>query len=160
MEAWLHGLVSPKGLGLLAGVALNTAIIYCFLIVLLRLLGRRTLAQLSSMDLIVVILLGSAVETSMVRANTMLRCGFVAASVLLFLNWSLTRVMRRSRRLRHLIGGGPVLLVHDGRFMLDAIRRAGFTLADVRAAMRGREVVDVEEIRFAVLEVDGRINVV
>jgi uncharacterized membrane protein YcaP (DUF421 family) len=142
------------------GIVLNTLAIYFFLIILLRLIGRRTLAQLSALDLVVIVLLGSAVETSMVRASTSIRAGFISASVLLVANAILSLAMRRWKRFRHILGGGPILLVHNGEFVPEHMRRAGLTMSDVRAALRAREVAHVEDVRFAVLETDGRINVV
>jgi uncharacterized membrane protein YcaP (DUF421 family) len=144
----------------IAGVALSTLAIYVFLILMIRLVGRRMMAQLSAIDFVVIILLGSAVETAMVGASTSLVAGLVAASVLLVSNRLLTMVMVRSKRLRHLVTGGPVLLVHGGRILQTRVRRLGFTEADVLEALRERGVHDLADVSFAVLETDGRINVV
>src|SRR6202790_5475806 len=108
-------------------VALSTLAIYLFLVVVIRLVGRRMLAQLSAIDFIVIILLGSAVETAMVGASTSLAAGLVAASVLLVSNRLLSMVMVRSKRLRHLVAGGPILLVHGGTILRGRLRRLGFT---------------------------------
>ena len=143
-----------------AGVALSTLAIYLFLILMIRLVGRRMMAQLSAIDFIVMILLGSAVETAMVGASTSLAAGLAAASVLLVSNRLLTIVLVRSKRLRHLVAGGPVLLVHGGRFLHARMRRLGFTEADVLEALRERGVHDLTDVMSAVLEADGRINVV
>lgn len=145
---------------LITGVALSTLAIYVFLILMIRLVGRRMLAQLSAIDFVVIILLGSAVETAMVGASTSLVAGLVAASVLLVSNRILTIVMVRSKRLRHLVVGGPVLLVHGGQILRGRLRRLGFTEANVLEALRERGVEDLTEVSFAVLETDGRINVV
>src|SRR5579862_4144605 len=102
---------------LLLGVAFNTASIYAFLIVAIRLFGRRQLGQLTSLDLLILVLLGSAVETSMVRASTTLEAGLVSATILLVFNRLLTLLMLRSRRFSHLVGSGPLLLIHDGMFV-------------------------------------------
>lgn len=144
----------------LVGVVLSTSAIYVFLILMIRLVGRRMLAQLSALDFIVMILLGSAVETAMVGASTSLLAGLVAASVLLVSNRLLTIVMLRSKRLRHFVVGGPVLLVHNGALLRPRMRRLGFTEADVLEALRERGIQDLTDINSAVLEADGRINVV
>lgn len=145
---------------LLVEVAISTFVIYAFLILAIRLIGRRSLAQLSALDLIVVILLGSAVETAMVQANTSIKAGLVSATVLLVVNRVVTLGMMKSKKLRHLVGGGPVLIVEHGRFVEERMWRVGLTEADVRAALRAREIGSIEEVRYAVLETDGRINVV
>lgn len=145
---------------LLWTVAWSTLAIYLFLILMIRLIGRRMLAQLSAIDLIVVILLGSAVETAMVHASTSFKAGLVSAGVLLVANKLLTLAMLRSSRWRHLIGGGPQLLILNGEMQHARMDRLGFTEEAVMAALREREVDDVAKVRFAIFEPDGRVNVV
>ena len=141
-------------------VLLHTVVIYTFLILMLRFVNRRQLGQLTVIDLVIIILLGSAVETAMVNGNTTLQAGIVCASTLLLLNKLLSALLFRSKRLRHLVVNGPLLLVHDGQFVEEHLRRAGLTRADVMEALREREEADVSNIRFAVMEMDGTINVV
>lgn len=150
-------LPSPLELG---RVALHTACVYFFLIAGLRLMGRRQLGQLTAVDLIILLLLGSAVETAMVAGNTTLPAGLVSAGTLLLVNRTLTWVLCRSRRLRHLVQGGPTLLVHNGHIVEEHLRRTGLTPADLLEALREREYDDVSQVRFAVMETDGQINVV
>ncbi len=144
----------------LAIVAGSTALVYVFLIMLLRVFGRRQLAQLSMIDLIVVLILGSAVETAMIHGNLTLPAGLVSATTLLVLNKALTLVFLRSSRLSHLVGGGPVLLVNDGKLVADHLRRVGMSGTDVAEAIRGRGYDDLRQVRFAVLETDGEVTVV
>jgi uncharacterized membrane protein YcaP (DUF421 family) len=141
-------------------IAWHTLIVYVFLIVVIRTIGRRTLSQLSAIDLMVLLLLGSAVETSMVTASTALKGGFVAATVLLVANYLVTRLMLKSKRFRHLVNGGPILLVHDGAVVQENLWRVGFTVSDIKEAMREREIGALSDVRFGVLEPDGRINFV
>ncbi len=141
-------------------VALHTAAIYLFLIFMLRAFNRRQLGQLTVIDLVIIILLGSAVETAMVNANTTLVAGLISAGTLLILNRLFGLLFFRSKRLRHIVTCGPVLLVHDGQFVDERLKRAGLTRADVMEALREHEQADIANIRFAVLETDGSINVV
>ncbi len=141
-------------------VAASTAAIYLFLITLLRLAGRRQLAQLSALDLVVVLLLGSAVETAMIHGDTSLLAGLVSASTLLVLNRLLTLAFLRSERLSQLVNGGPILLVHEGRVLESHLARAGLTTPDLDAALRGRGYDGPAGVEDAVLETDGTISVV
>ncbi|HVT11287.1 MAG TPA: YetF domain-containing protein [Fimbriimonadaceae bacterium] len=141
-------------------VAVNSAAIYLFLIFAVRLAGRRQLGQLTPLDLLVLILLGSAVETAMVRANTSLTAGLVSGTTLLLVNRLLTWVMLKSERFRHLVGSGPLLLVHDGKFVDENLKRLGMSKQDVIEAIRERECASIKELRYAVFEPDGEINVV
>jgi uncharacterized membrane protein YcaP (DUF421 family) len=141
-------------------VAGTTAVIYLFVITLLRVLGRRQLAQLSALDLIVVLLLGSAVETAMIHGDLSLAAGLVSAGTLLVVNRLLTLAFLRSPRLSQLVNGGPILLVHRGQVIEGHLRRVGLTHPDLDAALRGRGFAGPAEVREAVLETDGTISVV
>lgn len=145
---------------LLAQVALQTLAIYLFLVVLLRLIGRRLLSELSVIDLLLVVMLGSAVETSMVVASTNLEVGIVAACVLLLANKALTSLHRKYRWFRILMGGQPVLVVHDGEIIESHLRRLGLNRDEVMEALREREQGNLANIKFAVFEPDGEINVI
>jgi uncharacterized membrane protein YcaP (DUF421 family) len=158
--ATVHAATSSTSVPVLLIVAGTTATIYLFLIVALRLLGRRQLAQLSALDLIVVLLLGSAVETAMIHGDLSLPAGLIAAGTLLAMNRLLTLVFLRSSRLSQLVNGGPILLVHDGEVVESHCRRVGLTRPDLDAALRGRGYADAAEVREAVLETDGTISVV
>ena len=158
--ATVHAATSSTSVPVLLIVAGTTATIYLFLIVALRLLGRRQLAQLSALDLIVVLLLGSAVETAMIHGDLSLPAGLIAAGTLLAVNRLLTLVFLRSPRLSQLVNGGPILLVHDGEVVESHCRRVGLTRPDLDAALRGRGYEDAAEVREAVLETDGTISVV
>src|SRR5690348_18122795 len=107
----------------LSTVAMHTLIIYLFLALTLRFISLRQLGQLTVIDLVIIILLGSAVETAMVAADTSLPAGLVSASVLLFTNRLLTWTFCRSKRLRHMAGSSAILLVHDGQFVEEHLRR-------------------------------------
>lgn len=141
-------------------VVWHTAVIYAFLIVCLSRFGRRQAAQITSVELVVIMILGSAVETAMVAGNTTLPAGLVSATVLLVANRLLTSLVRRSKRLRHLVLGGPVILVHDGSVVAAGLHRVGFTEADVLAAIRERGYDSFADVRLAVAEIDGSIGVV
>jgi uncharacterized membrane protein YcaP (DUF421 family) len=144
----------------LATVAGTTTAVYVFLIVLLRLFGRRELEQLTVIDLIVVLILGSAVETAMIHGNLTLPAGLTSAGTLLVDNKILTLVFLRSARFRHLVGGGPILIVDDGHVVAGHLRRAAMTADDVAQAIRGKGYDDLAEVKFAVLETNGEVTVV
>ena len=149
----------PSGIRSIAIVAGSTATIYLFLIVLLRLFGRRQIGQLTVIDLVVVLTLGSAVETSLIHGDVSLPAGLASAATLLLFNRVLTFVFLHSERLRHLVGGGPVLLVHKGSPVEEHLRRAGMTGADLEEALRARGYSSPGECEEAILETDGSVSV-
>ena len=141
-------------------VAWHTLAIYLFLIVAFRIVGRRQLGQLNVIDLVILVVMGSAVETAMVAGDTSLPAGLVSAATLLLANRAIAAVLSRSRRWRRLVSGDPVLLVKEGQFIEEHLRRAGLTHDDVLEALREREECDVSHVKFAVIETNGAITVI
>src|SRR5437016_2642775 len=100
----IDGMTSPPYI-----IFLQTTAIYFFLIAMLRVVGLRQLSQLTSIDLLIIVLLGSAVETSMISGDVSLPAGLISAGSLLLVNYLLTQASRRSKWVRYLICGRPML---------------------------------------------------
>jgi uncharacterized membrane protein YcaP (DUF421 family) len=149
----------PSGTGALL-IAAKTALIYLFLVAGLRLLGKRELGQMSLYDFVMIVVLGNAVQNAMLGNDTTLGGGLVAAGVLLILNRAVNEAVARSKRAEHLLVGEPVLLLHDGTVLPEAMRRQGITLEQLEAALREHGMESPTEAALAVLEVDGTISVV
>ncbi|MBV8980769.1 MAG: DUF421 domain-containing protein [Acidimicrobiia bacterium] len=146
-------------MGLLVVVA-HTSAIFAFLGIAIRLIARRSLAQLDVVDLVVILLLGSAVETAMVAGDVSLGAGIASVSTLIVLDGALSQSAVRSRRLSQMLGGKPILLVHDGRLLSAHLRRAGLTRDDLDEALRERGEKSIGGLRQVVLEADGTVHVV
>jgi uncharacterized membrane protein YcaP (DUF421 family) len=141
-------------------VVVRTAIVYLFLVVVMRISGKREVGQMSILELIVILIISDAVQNSMVGENTTIWGGLVAVLTLLGLDAALKTVTHRSRRVRHVIEGEPRLLVRDGRLLMKALDEEGVEAEEVRAAVRSHGLGRIEDVRIAVLEVDGSISVV
>ena len=144
----------------LGPVVLHTVILYIFLILGLRLLGRRQRSELTTTELVIVAMLGSAVETSLVAGNKTLAAGLVSAGTLFAANHCMAQLVHRSKRLRRWLIGQPIPLVYRGQFVAARIREAGLTEDDVSEGIRQRGYEDVNRIELAMLEMDGSISVV
>ncbi len=149
----------PSGHGVLI-IAGKTAVIYLFLVLGLRLFGKRELGQLSLYDLVLVIILGNAVQNAMINNDNTLGGGIVAAVVLLSLNWGLNRVITHSRRAERILVGEPVLIVHDGQPLKQRMAREGIGQDQLDAALREHGLDDVSQVHIAILESDGSISVI
>ncbi len=157
---WLAQVFShPDLLGALV-IAGKTAIIYVFLIVGLRLLGKRELGQMSVYDLILIVVIANAVQNAMIGQDNSLGGGLVAALALLILNRVFTWLMVQNDAIRRWMTGDPVLIVRDGHLIKDAMRREGITSEHVMAAMREHGIGDLKAVQMAVLEADGSISIV
>jgi uncharacterized membrane protein YcaP (DUF421 family) len=140
-------------------VGWHTVAVVLFLLVGLRTVGRRALSQLQVADLIVILLLGSAVETAMVAGQTSLASGFASAAALLALNRLLNVVLSRHRRLREMVCGLPILLVHDGNPLPAHLEQAGLSQSDLDQAIRERGQWSLADVREVILEPNGAIHV-
>jgi len=141
-------------------VVLRVALIYLFLVVVLRLSGKREVGQMSILELIVVLLISDAVQNSMVGDNTTLWAGPLAVLTLLGLDYGLNYLIRRSRSLRKAIEGEPRLLVRDGRLRRKALQEEKLDVEEVETAVRAHGLARIDEVRLAILETDGSISVI
>jgi uncharacterized membrane protein YcaP (DUF421 family) len=141
-------------------VVLRTAIVYLFLVAVLRVSGKRQVGQMSVLELVVILVISDAVQNSMVGDNLTLWGGLVAVVTLVTLDLALKTMARRSKPLRTAIEGEPRLLARDGRMLERAIAAEGLEVDEVRAAIRSHGLAGVDDVRFAVLETDGSISVI
>jgi len=144
----------------LGAVVVRTIVVYVALLVGLRLAGKRELGQLTSFDLVVILLVSNAVQNAMVGPDTSLVGGLVAAATLLLVNQLVGRLDLQWPWLHRQLVGQPSLLVNRGRFVDDHLRREGLTRDEVFEALREHGVTSLDQVQMAVLEVDGTISVV
>jgi uncharacterized membrane protein YcaP (DUF421 family) len=144
----------------LAEVVLRTLVVYLALLGGLRLAGKRELGQMTTFDLVVVLIIANAVQNAMVGANVSLTGGLVAAATLLVTNSAVDRMSRRFGWLREQLRGTPTLLVNEGVLIAEHLQRERVDVDEVMQALREHGVDDIRAVKMAVLEIDGTISVV
>jgi uncharacterized membrane protein YcaP (DUF421 family) len=144
----------------LPDVALRTAIVYIFLVVAIRISGKREVGQMSVLELVVILIMSDAVQNSMVGENVSIWGGLVAVTILLTLDFALRSVSLRWPRVRKAIQGEPRLLVRDGKILDGALREEDISQDEVEAAVRAHGIERVDQVALAVLETDGSISVI
>ncbi len=137
---------------------LRAAVVYLFLLVLLRLTGKRQVGQMAPFDLVLLLVLSNAVQNSMNGGDNSITGGLILATTLVGLNWLVGWATFRSKRLELLIEGQPIVLVHNGHVNQRGMASAQITHHELEAAMRGSGCVCLQDVRFAVLENDGNIS--
>ncbi len=160
MSDWLAHVFDHPTLAGCGIIALKCLFIYFFLIIGLRLLGKRELGQMNIYDLILIIVLGNAVQNAMMNGDNSLVGGLVAATVLLVVNRLFGYVMHRSSRIEKSMVGQPVLLLNQGKPVESRMRREGISYEQLMQALREHGLVRPEDAKIAVLEIDGSISVV
>jgi uncharacterized membrane protein YcaP (DUF421 family) len=134
-------------------------VVYVFLLVLLRVTGRRQVGQLAPFDLVLLLVLSNAVQNSMNGGDNSLVGGLISATTLVLLNWIVGSLTYRSKRLEALIEGRPQLLIHNGQLFEDVLRSAKLTHHELNAALRRGGCACVDDVHSAVLENNGSISV-
>jgi uncharacterized membrane protein YcaP (DUF421 family) len=141
-------------------VAVRTAIVYAFLVLAFRLVGKREVGQLSILDLVVLLLIADALQNAMVGENVSILGGLIAAMTLILLDRVLKAFTDRSPRLRRTLEGEPTLLVRDGTIMRRALEREGISIDELESAVRQHGLERIEDVRLAILETEGTISIV
>jgi uncharacterized membrane protein YcaP (DUF421 family) len=134
--------------------------VYLAILFGLRLFGKRELGQMSTGDLVMILLIANAVQNAMVGPDVSLQGGLTAALVLLAMNFLVVRVFSLTPVGERLLEGGPTLLVKDGALVPHGLRHEGLAPEEVETAIREHGIADVRGVRAAYLEPDGTISVI
>jgi uncharacterized membrane protein YcaP (DUF421 family) len=141
-------------------IVVRTFVVYSLLLIGLRLIGKRELGQMTTFDLVLLLLIANALQNAMVGSDTSLIGGLLAAALLLVLDAILARLRLRSQRLRRLLEGSPTILISHGEILEANLRREGVDLEELQTALREHGVNDAAKVEMAVLETDGTISVI
>ncbi len=146
--------------GLLAAVAVRTAVVLGLLVVALRWTGKRQAGEMKSHDLVTVLVAANAVQNAMTRGDGRLGVALVSAGTLILLGWLWATALGRRPGWQRPLVGIPTIIVEDGQVRRRELRREGVSPDQLRAAVRDRGLADLADVRLAVLEVDGTISVI
>jgi uncharacterized membrane protein YcaP (DUF421 family) len=142
------------------GIAARSLAVYLFLIVAIRVFGKKELAQLSVIDLVFILLISNSVQNAMVGPDTSLAGGIIAAAALFAANFTLKKILYRNRFLSNLVQGEAILLIYKGKVNHAHCREAEITVEELTAAIREHGASSIADVDLAMLEVDGNISVV
>jgi len=160
MATWLKQVFDhPDATGSLI-IAAKTLLVYLFLIVGLRLLGKRELGQMNIFDLVLIIVLGNSVQNAMMNNDNSLVGGLIAGTVLLIVNRVFNTVLQRSKRAERVMVGQPMLILNGGIPIESRMQREGVTHDQLMTALREHGLTRLDQAKMCVLEVDGSISVV
>lgn len=157
LSAFLRDLFIPGTT--LAEKIIRPVAVYVFLVLILRVGGRRELAQMNAFDLVVLLTLSNAVQNAIIGDDNSLLGGFVGAATLVLVNLVMIRFLYRHPKLERQLEGGPVSLVKDGRVLRQNLERELITEDELLAAIRRQGVDRVEACTEVILETSGTISV-
>jgi uncharacterized membrane protein YcaP (DUF421 family) len=138
---------------------LRSIAVYLFLVLALRLAGKRELAQLNSLDLVVLLLLSNTVQNAIIGADNSLVGGLLGATVLLTANYAIVRLGFQHPAVARTLEGTPTVLVQKGSTLDGNLRRYLITREELMAAVRRQGARNLEDIDVVVLEANGALTV-
>ncbi len=141
-------------------ITLRSLAVYAFILVAIRLSGKKELSQLNTTDVVLILLISNAVQNAMVGTDSSLLGGLCAAAVLFTLNFILKKLMFKNKALRDLILQKPEILIHDGKLDFDRLSRLDISNEELQEAMREHGVDHYKEVKLAILEADGNISII
>lgn len=140
---------------------IKAVIVYVVLLVLFRMAGKRTLAEVTPFDLVLLLIISEATQQALVDTDNSMTHAFLLVGTLIGLNILLSTVKVRSKRTEHVLDSAPLLIVENGKAIESHMNKERIDVDDVLDAAREMHgIASLEEIRYAVLERNGKISIV
>ncbi len=140
-------------------LVVRSLVVYAFLIVLLRLTGKRQIGQLSPFDLVLLLILSNAVQNSMNAGDNSLVGGLISAITLVAINYLVGLITFKSKKLEAIIEGRPQVLIHQGKLFEDVMNEAKLTRHELDSTLRQSGYFEIKDIKLAILENNGSVTV-
>lgn len=141
-------------------IIIRSASVYLFMLIALRIFGKKELSQLNTADVILILLISNSVQNAMVGSDTSLWGGLAAAAVLFIINFSLKKLMYKFPKFSDFMQEKPEILIHNGTLDFKSLSKLNITSDELREAMREHGVEDFSEVKLAMLEIDGNISII
>jgi len=141
-------------------IILRSVAVYFFMVVALRVFGKKELSQLNTADIILILLISNSVQNAMVGSDTSLWGGLVAAGALFLMNFILKKLMFRYKGLNNLLQQKPEILIHNGKLEFETLGKLGITSEELTEAMHEHGVEFFKDVKLAMLEIDGNISII
>ncbi len=139
---------------------LRPIVVYAFLVVSLRLAGKRELAQLNPFDLVVLLTLSNTVQNAIIGDDNSVTGGILGAATLLTVNYVVVRFLYGHQKLEHLVEGDPDVLIENGRIRKERLKQELITREELEAAAHRQGFASLDEVERAVLEPGGTVSLI
>jgi uncharacterized membrane protein YcaP (DUF421 family) len=153
MSPFWHDLLVP-GIPVIEKI-IRPVLVYVFLVVGLRLAGKRELAQLNPFDLVVLLTLSNTVQNAIIGDDNSVLGGVIGATTLLIINYVVVALMYRNRKLGMLIEGGPDMLIQKGKVDLHRLEKEKITVEELEAAARKQGFASLKDVDQSILYPGG-----
>jgi uncharacterized membrane protein YcaP (DUF421 family) len=141
-------------------IILRSTAVYFFMVIALRLFGKKELSQLNTADVILILLISNSVQNAMVGNNTSLYGGLAAATVLFTINFILKKLMYKFKKFGDFMQEKPEILIHNGNLDFKALSKLNISSDELKEAMREHGIEYFKDVKLAMLEIDGNISII
>ena len=141
-------------------IILRSSAVYFFMVVALRIFGKKELSQLNTADVILILLISNSVQNAMVGNDTSLLGGLAAALVLFSINFILKKLMYKFPKFSDFMQEKPEILIHDGTLDFKTLSKLNITSDELKEAMREHGIEYFKDVKLAMLEIDGNISII
>ncbi|MFV8346220.1 DUF421 domain-containing protein [Flavobacterium sp. ZB4P13] len=141
-------------------IIIRSAAVYFFMVIALRLFGKKELSQLNTADVILILLISNSVQNAMVGNNTSLYGGIAAATVLFTINFILKKLMYKYKKFGDFMQEKPEILIHNGNLDFKALSKLNISSDELKEAMREHGIEYFKDVKLAMLEIDGNISII
>jgi uncharacterized membrane protein YcaP (DUF421 family) len=139
---------------------LRIAFIYFFLMLAIRLMGKRELSEMSAFELVTLLLIPEIFATALSREDYSMTHAVIGAATLFTLVFITSLATFRFKRVEEIVEGKPTVLVHNGRFIERHLKRERLTPDEIFTEMHKSGIEQLEQVRWAILEMDGKIAII
>lgn len=139
-------------------LVIRATVVFFFVYLVTRVVGRRELSTLEPFDLILLIVVGDLVQQGITQTDTSVTGSLIVVATIGTLTVVVSWVSFRFKRLRLVLEGEPIVLVQDGEVLTGNVHRERLTTEELQAEARLQQIASLEEVRWAILETDGRIS--
>jgi uncharacterized membrane protein YcaP (DUF421 family) len=139
-------------------LVIRAAVIFVFVFVVTRVVGRRQLSQLEPFDLILLVVIGDLIQQGVTQSDNSVTGTLIVISTIALLSVAVSWLAFHSSPLRRITEGEPIVIVQEGRPVERNMRRERLTMADLQEVARSQQIARIEDIAWAILEDDGRIS--
>jgi uncharacterized membrane protein YcaP (DUF421 family) len=140
---------------------LRAAVMYLVLMILFKIAGRRSLADLNTFDFVLLLIIGEATQQALLGDDFSVTNSVLIIATLIAIDVGFSQLKQRSKRIALLLDGGPTVIVENGQPLIRRMKKARVTEADIMEAARSNQgIARMSDIRYAIIERNGTISII
>ena len=140
-------------------IAFRTVVIYFFILLVLRLTGKREIGQLSPFDFVVAIIIAEMAAIPLENLDVPIWHGLLPVAILGLLEFSFAWVILMNRKIRLLLYGKPQVVIKNGKVLASEMKKAKYNLDDLMLQLREKDIFNIQDVEFGVLECSGKLSI-